>query len=169
MRLSTKVIVQRVQDTCALPREQMALKPKVWSCMEAQLRDQALQSEIGNDFWTTTRSRFVIQTTCTAGTGWREYLLKSLDSWRTQLVLSDAGKVVSGKPYPIKRGVLQGDSLSPALFVLTTSPIVAHLQRTCPTGRIQLYMDDIKLYGKTESDLCMLIKETQRGRKQIGA
>uniref|UniRef100_A0A1I7S6I1 Reverse transcriptase domain-containing protein n=1 Tax=Bursaphelenchus xylophilus TaxID=6326 RepID=A0A1I7S6I1_BURXY len=176
----TKVILQRVQDTCALPREQMALKPKVWSCMEAQLRDQALQSEIGDDCKTAwidfskaydsldhDALRFVIQTIALPA-GMEEYLLKSLDSWRTQLVLSDAGKVVSGKPYPIKRGVLQGDSLSPALFVLTTSPIVAHLQRTCPTGRIQLYMDDIKLYGKTESDLCMLIKETQRVANKLG-
>uniref|UniRef100_A0A1I7SG89 Reverse transcriptase domain-containing protein n=1 Tax=Bursaphelenchus xylophilus TaxID=6326 RepID=A0A1I7SG89_BURXY len=176
----TKVIVQRVQDTCALPGEQMALKPKVWACMEAQLRDQALQSEIGNDCKTAwidfskaydsldhDAIRFVIETLALPD-GMEKYLLKSLESWKTKLVLSNRGKVATGRPYKIKRGVLQGDSLSPALFVIATSPIVSHLKRVCPSGRIQLYMDDIKLYGKSETELRMLIKEVQKVANKLG-
>ena len=66
----------------------------------------------------------------------------------------------------IKRGIFQGDSLSPLLFVLALIPLSLILRKVkagyeCSKGspviNHLLYMDDLKLFGKTERHLETLL------------
>ena len=84
-------------------------------------------------------------------------LENSMNTWRTELT---SGKNVFGE-VPIKRGIFQGDSLSPLLFVLALIPLTLIL-RDVKAGydlrekvRINhlLFMDDLKLYDKNEKQI----------------
>ena len=67
----------------------------------------------------------------------------------------------------IERGIFQGDSLSPLLFVIILIPLT-HILRKASAGyefanskkktNHLLFMDDLKLYSKTEKTLDSLIK-----------
>ena len=64
----------------------------------------------------------------------------------------------------IRRGIFQGDSLSPFLFCIALIPLTNELNRAdCGyqvhgTERKILYMDDLKLLGRNENDLKNEIK-----------
>ncbi|KAK6026014.1 hypothetical protein OSTOST_08071 [Ostertagia ostertagi] len=85
------------------------------------------------------------------------------------------GKMVKSRPLAVKKGVMQGDTLSPLLFCIVISPISAKL-RNCvtpyrtATGSLtqdsiplemnhQFYMDDLKVYTPKWEDV-MLAKES---------
>ena len=66
----------------------------------------------------------------------------------------------------IKRGIFQGDSLSPLLFVISLIPMSFVLQRVKPDYELGkeeisinhlLYMDDLKLFGRNEKELDMSV------------
>ena len=82
-------------------------------------------------------------------------LENSMNTWRTDLT---SGESVFGE-VRIKRGIIQGDSLSPLLFVLALIPLTLIL-RESKAGydlgekvRINhlLFMNDLKLYVKMKS------------------
>ena len=88
-------------------------------------------------------------------------LENSMNTWRTDLT---SGESVFGE-VRIKRGIFQGDSLSPLLFVLALIPLTLIL-REVKAGydlrekvRINylLFMDDLKLYGKNEKQIDTLV------------
>ena len=77
----------------------------------------------------------------------------------------------------IKRGIFQGDSLSPLLFVLSMIPLTILLKREnigYKFGKEQkmmnhfLYMDDLKLYGKSEQELESLIDVVRVFSRDMG-
>jgi len=90
---------------------------------------------------------------------------QSMGSWNTVLTSGDKhlGNI------KIKRGIVQGDALSPLLFSVATNPLSYILRDakqayTLKTGHKVnhlLYMDDLKLYAKNEKDLTTLIEKVR--------
>ena len=97
----------------------------------------------------------------------------SMADWKTVLTCN---REVLGE-VDIKRGIFQGDSLSPYLFIIAMIPLSILLRRENKgyafgsDGKLVnhlLFMDDLKLYGKSESDLEDLIEVVSKFSKDIG-
>ncbi|KXJ09461.1 Retrovirus-related Pol polyprotein from type-1 retrotransposable element R2 [Exaiptasia diaphana] len=93
--------------------------------------------------------------------------------WRT--VLTSNGEVLG--EVDIKRGIFQGDSLSPLLFVLAMVPLTMLLKRETIGYRFGsgqqmmnhlLFMDDLKLYGRSEEELEKLVDVVHVFSRDIG-
>ena len=82
-----------------------------------------------------------------------------MTNWKTQITLtSEKGRLMSDR-INIKRGIFQGDSLSPLLFCISLIVLSLELNSSgygykMGTVRITLlfYMDDLKLYAKDDSE-----------------
>ena len=101
-----------------------------------------------------------------------KFLQATMVNWRTQLV---SGSSVLGQ-VRIKRGIFQGDSLSPLLFVISLIPMTLVL-RKAKAGYVTrqgikinhlMYMDDIKLFAKTETSLNSLVHTVRVVSEDIG-
>ena len=94
---------------------------------------------------------------------WR-FLETSMSKWNTNLECG--GRTLAN--VNIKRGIFQGDSLSPLLFIvglITLSVILREAKQGYTLSRPQsgkinhlLYMDDLKLYGKNKKELESLVQ-----------
>ena len=100
-------------------------------------------------------------------------LEKSMTKWKVQL---NAGDKVLGD-VNVKRGIFQGDSLSPLLFVICLIPmslILRKMKAGYGLGKNQpklnhlLYMDDLKLFGQSERDIESLVNTVHRFSCDIG-
>ena len=73
--------------------------------------------------------------------------------------------VLETGPISIKRGIFQGDSLSPLLFTMSLNPLSKELQKTGYGYQVDeqtkinclFYVDDLKLYGTSDKQLTGLI------------
>ena len=83
---------------------------------------------------------------------------------------------MQSQPIPIRKGIFQGESLSPLLFCITLIPLTNELNRGDCGYQVHgterkishlLYMDDLKLLGKNENDLKNEIKIVQTISKDI--
>ena len=99
-------------------------------------------------------------------------LKSSMEHWKTQLV---GGMEVLGT-VNIKRGIFQGDSLSPLLFVMVMIPLSQKLKRMSEGYHLPhdqrkinhlLFMDDLKLYGKNEKQVSELVRTVESFSKDI--
>lgn len=88
----------------------------------------------------------------------QELLRNSIQNWRTCLT---AGSDTLGE-VRIRRGIFQGDSLSPLIFVICLIPLTllrrkakGHFRLGGDSGSLNhlLFMDDLKLYGRDEREL----------------
>ena len=100
-------------------------------------------------------------------------LSRSMSDWKTLLTAN--GDVLG--EVDINRGIFQGDSLSPLLFVIIMIPLSILLRREKlgyafgPGGKLinhLLFMDDLKLYGKTEGELEALVDVVRVYSRDIG-
>ena len=90
----------------------------------------------------------------------QHFLKISMSSWRTTLTLN--GHALGN--VEIKRGIFQGDSLSPLIFVMCLFPLTG-LLRTLNKGFVVhgivvshlLYLDDLKLYAKSTDEMLAVI------------
>ena len=96
-----------------------------------------------------------------------------MNSWRVELTAG--GRSIAETK--IQRGIFQGDVLSPLLFIIAIMPL-NYMLRKCTTGqklsRSQekinplMYMNDIKLFAKTEKELETLIHAVRIYSQDIG-
>ena len=95
-----------------------------------------------------------------------------IKTWRTVLECneSELGEV------NIRRGIFQGDSLSPLLFVIAMIPLTSSLRRATPRYVFKnktminhlLYMDDLKLFEKTKKGMKSLRNTVRLFSEDIG-
>ena len=100
------------------------------------------------------------------------FLGESMKGWRTKLECE--GKDLC--EVNIERGIFQGDSLSPLLFVMSMMPLT-DLLRSAKHGyktnqqlsvNHLLFMDDLKLYAKSRAQLESLVKTVKIFSEDIG-
>ncbi|XP_042889217.1 uncharacterized protein LOC122264411 [Penaeus japonicus] len=88
------------------------------------------------------------------------FLRNSMSKWHTKLFLSHNEGVGESNAIKIKRGIFQGDSLSPLLFCISLIPLSNELNNTGAGYNIfqkvlnhLFYMDDLKLFAKNDQQL----------------
>ena len=83
---------------------------------------------------------------------------------------------MQSQPIQIRGGIFQGDSLSPLLFCIALIPLTNALNRADCGYQVHgterkishlLYMDDLKLLGRNESDLENEIKIVKQLAKTL--
>lgn len=107
------------------------------------------------------------------------FLEAAMEKWETVLVLRLNGSdSVVTDTIRIRRGIYQGDSLSPLLFCVAMNPLSSMLNdlegpRVCrkwtDSYRLThlLYMDDIKLYASSDEELRNMLRLTGEFSKDI--
>ena len=58
------------------------------------------------------------------------FIEESMSHWKTNIILAHKEGVLETVPIRIKRGIFQGDSLSPLLFTMSHNPLSQELQKT---------------------------------------
>jgi hypothetical protein len=101
------------------------------------------------------------------------FMGREMGKWHTEL--TSAGQVLGN--VPIRRGIFQGDALSPLLFIMAMIPISTTLRRMKKGYEMEkgkdmithlLYMDDLKLYAKTEQGMISMTNTVQMISNDIG-
>ena len=97
-----------------------------------------------------------------------EFVERSVANWQTELISCGESN--------IRTGIFQGDSLSPMLFVICMI-LLTHVLRKGKArytlgggGKINhlLFMDDLKLYGKSENEIKRLMYTVEIFSQDIG-
>ena len=93
----------------------------------------------------------------------KSFLVNSMKKWKVMLCSGNSELV----EVEIKREIVQGDSLSPVVFVLALSPLSLILRKTKAAYEFSeskekindlLFMDDLKLYSCSEKGLGSLVQ-----------
>ena len=97
---------------------------------------------------------------------------KGMNKWNTNFYAD--GKLFGS--VPIRRGIFQGDSFSPLLFVITLLPLTQILKESGMWYQLEnneakvnhlLFMDDLRLYGKKVKETDSLIKTVWQSSEDI--
>ena len=103
----------------------------------------------------------------------KSLLVNSMEKWKVMLCSGNSELGVA----EIKRGIFQGDSLSPLVFVLASIPLSLILRKAKATYEFSeskekinhlLFMDDLKLYSRSEKGLDSLVQTARVFSKDIG-
>ena len=103
----------------------------------------------------------------------KNFIDNTMKKWTTEL--TSCGEFL-GK-FSINRGIFQGDSLSPLLFVVCMIPLTKILRKikagyVIKDGNLKvnhlLFMDDLKLFGSSEREIDSLVKTVQGVSTDIG-
>lgn len=101
------------------------------------------------------------------------FLSLSMTKWKTKIHLSTDKEHLQTDHIPINRGIFQGDSLSALWFCLCLNPLSNALNSTSYGFNIKhqneikhkinhlLYMDDIKIYASTKTQMAGLLKTVE--------
>ena len=100
-----------------------------------------------------------------------------MKTWSTSMSLGFGENAIHTEEFPIRRGIYQGDSLSPLLFCLAINPISKELNSRgsgykLGSSDVRLnhlfYMDDLKLFAPNDSTLDSMIQTTNQIASDIG-
>lgn len=111
----------------------------------------------------------------------RKMLRNLMAKWVTDFVIPRTGGGETVVPITLRRGIFQGDSLSPLLFTMTLVPLTILLRAT-PEGYIpgrpfvsglpkinhQMFVDDIKVYSSTREGLKKLLTLIEEYGRLVG-
>ena len=92
-----------------------------------------------------------------------EFVKRTMANCQTVLTSCREGLAI----VKIRRGIFQGDSLSPLLFVVCMIPLT-HVLRKSKARQHLLFMDDLKLYGKSENEIKRLVSTVEVFSQDIG-
>ena len=98
------------------------------------------------------------------------FIKASMRQWKTNMVLVHESGVLETGPISIKRGIFQGDSLSPLLFTMSLNPLSQELQKAGYGYQLDklskinhlFYVDDLKLYGTSDNQLKGLMSTVKK-------
>jgi hypothetical protein len=101
-----------------------------------------------------------------------QFIKLSMHQWKTTLTVNN--KTITD--VAIKCGIYQGDALSPLLFCICLNPLSDIINKSKYGYKFKsgtkinhlMYMDDIKLYAKTEREIDSLIHLTRIFSNDIG-
>ena len=106
-----------------------------------------------------------------------------MTKWQTSITLSHANGDITIPGIKIQRGIFQGDSLSPLLFCLAIDPLSKILKKQSQgydLGQVRgrnrkkeiinhlLFMDDLKLFADSDSNLNKLLNIVHKFSNDIG-
>lgn len=101
----------------------------------------------------------------------RHLLKQAMMLWAVRVKV---GKKLT-KEIPIKRGVYQGDSISPLLFKLVTAGLLSHIKNSpeitkASKGKQKIiaYMDDIKCHAPNKKAIELITEQLEQGAREIG-
>jgi hypothetical protein len=95
------------------------------------------------------------------------FFKSSMEKWSTRLQLKTNQELWQSRLIKINRGIFQGDSMLPPLFCIALIPITHELNRPNCGYQIHgtemkishlLYVDDLKLIGRSEEELTNVIQ-----------
>ena len=98
------------------------------------------------------------------------FIEENMSQWKTDITLVHKEGVLETGPIRIKRGIFQGDSLSPLLFTMSLNPLSQELQKMGYGYQMDeqtkinhlFYADDLKLYGTSDKQLTGLINTVKK-------
>lgn len=108
------------------------------------------------------------------------FLKHIITTWKTTAKVQINNSCTTTEPIQIRRGIFQGDSLSPLWFCLALNPLSKMLNNTKYGFNVKngtnsqyklshlMYMDDIKLYASAKTKLQILTQLTETFSKDIG-
>ena len=103
------------------------------------------------------------------------FLKHNMENWKTRLLLTHENGTLTSDTINIKRGIFQGDSLSPLLFCISLIPLSLELNSSgygykIGSNKIShlFYMDDLKLYAKDDNELEGLLRIVKGFSDDIG-
>ena len=107
----------------------------------------------------------------------RTFLESCMGQWKTVLRYPGCRRISgNGEQIKIERGIFQGDSLSPLWFCLALNPLSTLLEDSGLGYRLRrggqvishlFYMDDLKLFAQTDSQLIDLLRVTENFSNSI--
>ncbi|KAK6018747.1 reverse transcriptase [Ostertagia ostertagi] len=200
-KVLTAMIAQQILRTASsvLPQEQVALRKGIWGCIHAHTLDQTICKDAirrnkplhmlwvdmtkafdsvshGAIKWILARSGVPSPT--------RRLLSVIMSRQSVRYCGYQNGRMVRSKPLDVKRGVMQGDTLSPLLFCMAIAPISAKLRNSVSpyrtaTGALspnsepleinhQFYMDDLKVYTSRWDDIAKAKQGIEKVAGELG-